>query len=215
MNTFLGWRSGGVAALVALVTVSGCVVPGMGRKDRSLGFNGSFEIVRSGLPVNWELSRYPVKRGDAEFALDTTDPVDGDQSLRIVVRRIAADQWGEPFLFQVREAEPGVGHAVSFWLKNRGSRAALIIKNEERYAPFFGLSDEEKRDYAAHPAVRAVLDESKTGADEWRRYQYVYTVPETDGTIRFELRILRPGILWIDDVRIEPVLERGSGAEAR
>jgi hypothetical protein len=72
---------------------------------------------------------------------------------------------------------------------------------------FRGPSEEEKRDYAAHPRISEVLGEAEMGEDEWRQFQYQYTVPETDGTIRFELKILQKGTLWIDDVQIELVAD--------
>lgn len=53
------------------------------------------------------------------------------------------------------------------------------------------------------PGIRKVLGEAETGSDEWRQFQCVYTIPETDGAIRSELTIMRPCTLWIDNVRIE------------
>ena len=67
----------------------GCVIPGTGVHDKTLGYNGSFEIERAGLPVNWTSSRYPLKNGDAEFSIDTADAISGDQSLKILVRRLS------------------------------------------------------------------------------------------------------------------------------
>ena len=92
----------GATSVIAFATISGCVVPGMSGRDKSLGFNGSYEVVRSELPANWTVSRYPIRNGDAEVSFDTMDKIDGDQSLRILVHRIAAGRWGKPFLFQVR-----------------------------------------------------------------------------------------------------------------
>ncbi len=56
-----------------------------------------------------------------------------------------------------------------------------------------------------HSPIREILDEEETGTDVWRQFEYVYDFPATDDTIRFELGIMRPGTLWIDDVRIEEV----------
>jgi len=47
-------------------------------KDDSADFNGSFEIVKSGLPVNWTFYNPP---GDVEISLDIMDAVEGNQSL--------------------------------------------------------------------------------------------------------------------------------------
>ena len=78
------------------------------------------------------------------------------------------------------------------------------IRNEGK-DPLFGLSEAEKRDYAEHPRIRRVIGGGETDTVTWRQFRYVYTVPETDGSLRFDLRIMRPCTLWIDDVRIEQV----------
>ena len=194
-----------LAGAVAILTLLGCVIPGKGVNDKSLGHNGSFEIVESDLPVNWIVSKYPAEKGDAEFLLDTTDAIDGAQSLKIVVHRIGEGQWGTPFLFQVRELEPAQSYTDEFWLKNRACKVLLEIGYEGKYHMFGGPSDEEIKDYAAHPPIKQVLGEDELGEDEWRQFQYVYTTPETDGTIRFELELMQPGTLWIDDVRVAKV----------
>ena len=192
-------------ALLAILSSSSCVVPGTGPHNRNVGYNGDFEIVESDLPVNWWISRYPMEKGDAEALVDTTDAVSGTRSLKIVVHRyVETDQW-KPFLFQVREADVGETYAVSFWLKNQGCKVLLEIGYEGKYHMFGGPSEAEKQDYATHPRIREVLDIAETGDNEWRQFHYRYTVPETDGSIRFELKFLQTGTLWIDDVQIERI----------
>ena len=186
----------------AILAISGCVVPGTGLHDKKLGYNGSFETVQSGLPVNWTISRYPIKNGDMEASIDTIDTVSGDRSLKVVVHRFDQGNRWKPFLFQVREAEKGKTYAVKFWLKNQGCRVLLEIGNEGKYHPFGGQSEAEKQDYAAHPRIRKLLGKAEIGNNEWRQFHYRYTVPETDGSIRFEMKFMRTGTLWIDDVRI-------------
>jgi hypothetical protein len=34
---------------------------------------------------------------------------------------------------------------------------------------------------------------------------YTYTVPAHYSNIRFELNVMAPGTVWVDDVRIEPL----------
>jgi hypothetical protein len=99
----------------------------MGPRDKNLGYNGSFEIVESELPVNWTISRYPVKEGTAEVFVDTTDAVSGERSLRIVVHEYSSTNRWKPFLFQVRDVEVGETYAVSLWLKNQGCKVLLEI----------------------------------------------------------------------------------------
>jgi len=195
----------GAAGVLAVLAVSGCVIPGIGARDRSAGINGDFEVVRDGLPVNWIVSRYPLKGGDAEAVIDTTEAVSGSRSLKIVVHRYAdADRW-KPFVFLSIEAIEGATYDVSFWLKNRDCRLLMELGNEGKYHMFGGQSAEEQADYDAHPRIREFLGREETGHNEWRQFRYRYTVPETDGSLRFELKFLSTGTLWIDDVRIERV----------
>ena len=192
----------GTIGVIAFMLLSGCIVPGIGEMDSSVDDNGSFEIVRSGLPVNWVVGRYAIRDGDAEFSIDTTNAVEGNQSLKFDVHRVDGGPWQVPWLFQSRAAEPGATYAVSFWLKSTACVLQIEIRNEGT-DPLFGHSEAEKQDYAAHPWVRRVIGGGETGTDKWRQFRYVYTVPETDGSLRFDLRIMRPCTLWIDDVRIE------------
>ena len=192
---------------ISLALLAGCVLPGMYEMDSSVGDNGSFEIVESGLPVNWIIGRYAIRDGDAEISFDASDAVDGNQSLRIVVHRISAGPKGHgtgPWMFLSRAAETGAPYAVSFWLKSTACTLQMEIRNEGK-DPLFGLSDAEKQDYAAHPPIRRTIGGSETDTEKWRQFRYVYGVPETDGSIRFYLSITRPCTLWIDDVRIEQV----------
>jgi len=198
------WLIVGGTSVFALL--SGCVVPGMGEMDSSLGDNGSFEVVRSGLPVNWIIGRYAIRDGDAELSLDTSDAVAGDQSLKFVVHRVGEGPWQVPWIFRSRAAEPGATYAVSFWLKSTACVMQMEIRNEGK-DPLFGFSEAEKQDYAAHPPISRVIGGGETDTEKWRQFRYVYAVPETDGSLRFELRITRPCTLWIDDVRIEQVEE--------
>lgn len=193
-----------VGATILLLLVPGCIVPGIGDIGGPVGSNGSFEIVRSGLPINWVLGRYALRDEDAEFAFDTTDSVDGKQSLKFIVHRVDDSPLQVPWMFQSGPAEPGAAYAVSFWLKSTACVVQVEIRNEGKDRPF-GLSEAEKRDYAAHPPIRRVIGGGETDTAKWRQFRYVYEIPETDGSLRFELRIMRPCTLWVDDVRVERV----------
>ena len=91
-----------VAAIILIGTVlNGCTRMSIRQKSESAGFNGSFEIVKSGLPVNWYFHHPPIKNGDVEVSLDTMDAVEGNQSLKIIVHRVGPGRgWRTPSLFQ-------------------------------------------------------------------------------------------------------------------
>ncbi len=181
-----------VATILIVATPTGCTPMSIREKSESAGFNGSFEIEKSGLPVNWYIYYPPIKNGDAEISLDPMDAVEGSQSLKFIVHRAdSRGGWTTAGLFQVRPAKAKTSYKVSFWLKNQGCKISLLIRSEKpKKAP---------------PANRRVLGAQDTGTNTWRQFEYVYTVPNTYDNIRFELNIVQPGTLWIDDVRIEEV----------
>ena len=179
----------GVTIILIAAVLYGCTPISTREKSESAGFNGSFEIEKSGRPVNWYIYYLPIKSSDAEISFDTTDAVEGKQSLKFVVHRVGG-RWSAG-LFQVTPAESKHTYKVSFWLKNQGCKVSLLLNSEKpKEAP---------------PANRRALGEEETGINTWRQFEYVCTVPETYDNIRFELDILKPGTLWIDDVRIEEV----------
>ena len=170
--------------------VNGCTKMSIRHKSESSGFNGSFEVVQSGLPVNWYFHYPPIKNGDVEISLDTKDAIEGNQSLKFKVHRVdSRPGWRRPGLFQVRSAKSNRSYRVSFWLKNQGCKVSLTINSEKpKSAPL---------------ANRRMLGEGETGANTWRQFEYVYTVPDTYNNIRFDLGVVQPGTFWLDDVRIE------------
>ena len=184
-----------IAATILMVAVpAGCDRFSIREKSESSGFNGSFEIEKSGLPVNWYIYYSPIRNGDAELSLDSMDAVEGRQSLKFIAHRgDARCGWTTAGLFQVRPAKAKTSYKVSFWLKNQGCRIRLVIDSETA----------DSREPRA--PIREIIDAEMTGDDTWREFVYTYTVPAHYSNIRFELNVLEPGTLWVDDVRIEPL----------
>ena len=55
--------------------------------DKAAGMNGSFEVSKSGLPVNWLFyTKKTVPSGDFDILIDTKEFKDGKQSLKFAVR---------------------------------------------------------------------------------------------------------------------------------
>lgn len=191
-----------VATGLALVALTGACDPiSLREQDDAAGLNGGFEVVqqsrgiegvKGALPVNWYFHGRPLQNGDAELSLDPLDPPEGRQSLRLDVHE--ADSVGgerTAGFFQVVPAEPLATYRVALWLKIRGARALVLIRSE---------SASEATQGRVQPH-----DEAATGPDTWRRFEYIYGVPEGFDNIRFELDVTRPGTVWVDDVRIEEV----------
>jgi hypothetical protein len=178
-----------ISILVLATMLLGCNRMSVREKDDTAGFNGGFEIERSGLPVNWYFHHPPIKRGDMEVSLDTSDPVEGRQSLKVVVHRVGDEVgWRAPGLFQVTAAEPSRAYRVSFWCKNAGCELSLRLNSEQPKT--------------ATESVELVLSAGNTSPDTWKRFELDYTVPEAYDNIRFQLGMSKPGTFWIDDIQI-------------
>ena len=122
------------------------------------------------------------------MTFDTADKVDGNQSLKFVVRKVdPAGGWLSPGLFQSSNAQEGRAYRISFWLKTRGAVIRFRICSE-----------------ALNPSPNPIM-ESISAESGWRQFVYTYTVPVRHDTIRFEINIIAPGTAWIDNVRIDPL----------
>ncbi len=195
-------RTGARTAVAAASLLLGACDPiSLREVDEAAGLNGGFEAVvplrgvdgvHGGIPVNWYFHGRPLQNGAAELTLDTESPPEGRYSLRLDVQEADSVAGARtPGFFQVVPAEPQVTYRISFWLRIRDARVLLVLRSE---------SASEATRGRAQP-----LDEAAAGADRWRRFEYIYSVPEGFQNIRFELDVTRPGTVWVDDVRIEDV----------
>jgi hypothetical protein len=157
--------------------------------DGSAGKNGGFEIVKSGLPVNWRVyTPKTLPSGDYDLIIDATEHQAGKQSLKFVVRECSPEGgWHSPGFSGEYDATPGAKYRIGFWVKNDGA---------EFLARIGGLTATESR-------YETIVRSRETIA-AWKHYQYEYTIPQDFKRIRFELNIVQPGTFWIDEVTIEP-----------
>jgi len=180
-----------ITAVAAVYLLERSLAMSIIERDKAAGFNGSFEVVKSGLPVNWNIYHRPLKDGKAEFSIDTSTPIDGAGSVKFLVHAAEpAGGWRSPGLFNSLNAEEGRTYDVSFWLKNLGSSIRLEISSELPESMVTPISE--------------IIGPDRTGEGEWRQFTYTYTVPSQYNNIRFDVNVVAPGTLWMDDVRIEP-----------
>jgi hypothetical protein len=158
--------------------------------DKTAGINGSFEVIKSGLPVNWIIyTPETVPEGDFDIVFDTVDFKDGKQSLKFIVRKCdATGGWHSPGFCNEFPAKPGQTFKISFWFKNNGSGFIVRIGG-------VGSSTGQ---------YETIIKSDET-IDSWRLVEYTYTIPEKMTAIRFEMNIIKPGIFRIDDLKIAQI----------
>ena len=179
-----------MVTLVALVPLLSCTRMSEQIRDKAAGMNGSFEISKSGLPVNWLVyTPETVPKGDFDIIIDTTEYKDGKKSLKFLVREcLSVGGWWSPGFCNEYPALPGEIYKISFWIKNHESEFFIQIG---------GVS--------ANRGEYDTIVKSQETLDTWQLFEYYYTIPEKMKAIRIELNILQPGTFWIDDLMIEKV----------
>ncbi len=69
-----------ILLLIAIAcSLAGCFRASIMERSDTAGFNGGFEVEKSGLPVNWYVHNRPINSGAVEISLDTTDAVEGNE----------------------------------------------------------------------------------------------------------------------------------------
>ena len=176
-----------------VLIISGCRQFSKHEADKSAGLNGSFEVSKNDLPVNWVMyTPKTVPDADFEIVLDKNVYKEGKQSLKFDVKKCtSAGGWGSPgFTNEFFEAGKFVGenrYKLSFWVKNEGSTFKISAG---------GVS--------AMKGNMTTLIQEKKQISDWELLEYQINVPK-DRWLRMELNILQPGTFWIDDIKIEKI----------
>ena len=174
--------------LVANVLVA-CIKMSIYELDSSAGLNGSFEKTKHGLPLNWYIYAPDSYVKDYHLDFDTIDAKEGKQSLKFVIQEVDSTflEWKKPGFFGSIEASIGDKYNVSFWVKNSGCDFKVKVASEGN-----GMHSEK-------------IIRTNDTIQNWKYYEYKYTVPEPFPNVRFEVNILSPGSFWIDDIKIEKI----------
>ena len=134
-----------------------------------------------------------IPTGNTELSLDKVDFKEGKQALKFIVDDCSATGGRHsPGITQEYRAKPGTSYKISFWIKN----------NDCDYVVSAGGVD-------AKTAQLKTVDSSQEPTGTWKFVTHELSLPRRFRRIRFELSIRSSGILWIDDVRIEPVNNEG------
>jgi len=184
-------RASRLALLIVLVSMllfTACTQYSESVMDTNVGFNGSFEHVESGLPINWLVyTPKTVPTGNFELIIDSTDSKNGSKSLHFLVRECSPNGgWHSPGICNEIDGVKGEHYMVSFWVKNSGSTFFIRVGS---VSAFEGQYD--------------TIVESNETIETWRSFEYEFIMPKDMDIIRIEISVLQPGEFWIDDIRIE------------
>jgi hypothetical protein len=172
--------------------ISGCMLHDMStiRTNDSAGFNGSFEFVTDSLPANWYVYTPKSSQTDYHLVFDTADPVERNQSLLFSVKSCSpAGGWHSPGIFNEIDVETGKTYLVTFWVKNTGCKYMIRMDCFKK-----GTED------ANNPKKWITYSDT---ISHWQKFEDSFVFDNELNRFRFELNILSPGKLWLDDVKVE------------
>ena len=174
--------------ILSLFLFSGCQQMSEQIKDASVGMNGSFEITKNDLPVNWLMyTPNTVKKGDFNIILDNKDFKEGKQSLKFEVRECSSvGGWWSPGFTNQFNAIPGGQYKLSFWIKNDKSE---FVVSAGGVSPKTG--------------DMKTLIKSNEQIDNWKFLDFIIDIPKEHESLRLEVNILKSGTFWIDDIKIK------------
>lgn len=188
MNTFLRFGRLGTSCVLVMVLLSSCRALSESVIDPSAGLNGGFEIVDSGLPVNWLVyTPRTVPTGDFDLVVDTLQYKGGNQSLMFHVRECSsAGGHRSPGISREYEAEAGEIYTLGFWVQNDGAEFRVRI----------GGVTAEKGEFET-------VVQTKETISTWRYYEHQYAMPSGFDRLRLVVNVLSPGTFWIDEISID------------
>lgn len=188
MNTAIPvGRLSEASCVVVMALLSGCRALSESVIDPSAGLNGGFEIVESGLPVNWLVyTPRTIPTGDYDLILDTLEYKGGKQSLMFRVRDCsAAGGSRSPGFSKEYEANGGSTYTLGFWVKNDGAEFRVRIG---------GVTAKEGH--------YETVVQTRENIGTWRYYEHQFVMPPEFDRLRLVVNVLSPGTFWIDEISI-------------
>ncbi|HOY32910.1 MAG TPA: hypothetical protein PKW80_13610 [Bacteroidales bacterium] len=180
-----------IIVLFFSIVLSGCKPMSISVKGDDCKMDGSFEIIKNGLPVNWcYYAPETVPNSDFKILSDTTQHKDGIRSLKFQINSCeSTGSWHSPGFFMEFKVLPGETYKVSLCVINKG--CTLKIKAET------GMK--------GNPGISEIVAEIQGTFSEWKCYEHTVRIPAANDNMRIEVNILSPGTVWFDDIKIEGV----------
>lgn len=173
-----------LVAACALATA--CQSDELLERDAAAGLNGSFEITRSGYPVNWSFFPNPEADSTLGVVLDSSRVVEGSHSLKIVVRpsgRLPALRSSQVAV------QPGKSYRLGIALMNQG----CTLKVNRIVLDPSGMTV-RRRDLVIDTSVPST---------EWQTFAETLSVAHNEAQVLLVIMIGGSGTVWLDDVKVE------------
>ena len=153
----------------------------------SAGFNGGFEVVKNGLPVNWQMyTPNTVPEGQFTILLDTVNPKEGKQSLKFNVSSCSANGgWHSPGFTAQHSVDENTTYILSCWVKNSGAEFAISAGGVSAMKGEMKLLIKDNQEYS-----------------EWTRLTFRIPVSSEFNELRIQFNVLKPGAFWIDNLQL-------------
>lgn len=164
--------------------LAGCRAGSLMVKGDDCKMNGSMEVTKGGLPVNWYYyTSRTVPEGDFDILADSTVFKDGNTSLKFEIRECSTIGGRySPGFFKTFKVVPGDTYSISFWVINHGC--------------FFEA--EYETGMKGIPGISGPMARTKETFKDWKYFEYSVEIPMTNDKVN----ILTPGSIWFDDIRI-------------
>ncbi len=155
--------------------------------SKKAGINGGFEVTEKGLPVNWVL--YTPTKTNFKYSLDSNVVKEGNYAFKFDINQCSSrgGVHSPGFTSEFFEVGKYIGSGkfkISFWAKNKGT-----------------LFQAKAGGVSAHSGNLNTLIEDESVTD-WKLYVVHVVVPKNEW-LRMEFSFLKPGICWIDGIKID------------
>lgn len=175
-------------ALLTAFILEGCSSFSESIQQPTAGFNGSFEAVQDGLPLNWLLyTRMDASQADFDFEVNEQNASQGQRSAH----------------FTIRKCQPTGGHLSPGMAKeiavqgNRTYRISFDARNLGSTLVFEGGPVGLKKGQSE------VLLRESNGVNAWRSYSFDIQIPENDSILFLQWNWIAPGEGWLDNVVVQ------------
>lgn len=178
-----------------LLLLLGCKPGSMAIKGDNCKMNGNFEIIKNGLPVNWNYYTSETARDGGDFKIISDSSIfrAGKKSLNFQINSCSSiGGVYSPGFFKEFKVKPGDKYKVSIWVINKGCKFMVDLET--------GMK--------GNPGIIENLVNTQENFPQWKYFECDINIPSANDNLRFEVNILSPGTIWFDDVRIINATDR-------